>query len=110
MLLLLLGAVKEYDTPKNLMSNKFSEFYSMVQETGPQNAAFLMSVALGDDMSIDESLVNAAKQKLSKHNENPVDYGPLMKTYLQAATIMQVIIHSFIVWCHNFIHVVNLCL
>ncbi|ORX82952.1 P-loop containing nucleoside triphosphate hydrolase protein [Basidiobolus meristosporus CBS 931.73] len=39
------GNVKEFDSPKNLLSDVNSAFYSMVQETGPANAALLMSLA-----------------------------------------------------------------
>ncbi|KAK9695279.1 hypothetical protein K7432_013049 [Basidiobolus ranarum] len=39
------GRVKEFDSPKNLLSDANSSFYSMVQETGPTNAALLMSLA-----------------------------------------------------------------
>ncbi|KAG0326603.1 hypothetical protein BGZ99_009350 [Dissophora globulifera] len=39
------GQVAEYDTPRNLLSNPDSIFSSMVNETGPQNAAHLRSLA-----------------------------------------------------------------
>ena len=63
-LVLEFGAVKEFDTPRNLMMNSTSEFYSMVQETGEQNATFLKSVALGTAQSLDENLAELAKQQL----------------------------------------------
>ncbi|KAJ1988194.1 hypothetical protein H4R33_002526 [Dimargaris cristalligena] len=44
------GMVKEFDTPRNLLSDSSSQFYSMVQETGPVNAALLMSAVLANPM------------------------------------------------------------
>ena len=40
------GAMKEFDSPANLLRDKASQFYSMVHETGPENAATLHQLAL----------------------------------------------------------------
>ena len=39
------GAVKEFDSPAVLLRDPSSAFYSMVQETGEQNAAVLRGMA-----------------------------------------------------------------
>ena len=39
------GELKEYDTPKNLLSNEKSLFFGMVAETGLTNAELLKSLA-----------------------------------------------------------------
>jgi ATP-binding cassette subfamily C (CFTR/MRP) protein 1 len=39
--------VLEYDTPEELLSNEGSAFSRMVQSTGPTNAQYLCSLALG---------------------------------------------------------------
>ncbi|KAF8927650.1 P-loop containing nucleoside triphosphate hydrolase protein [Dissophora ornata] len=41
------GEIKEFDTPANLLSRPDSVFTSMVDETGPANAALLRSLAFG---------------------------------------------------------------
>lgn len=90
-----LGSVKEYDTPKNLMLNEDSEFFSMVQETGPQNAAFLRAVALGTDerSTVDNDLVRAAKESLASvavtGAGQVMEGGPLMKSIYAAASALQ---------------------
>eukprot|EP00455_Lapot_gusevi_P037310 TRINITY_DN416_c0_g1_i6.p1 TRINITY_DN416_c0_g1~~TRINITY_DN416_c0_g1_i6.p1 ORF type:complete len:1330 (+),score=511.36 TRINITY_DN416_c0_g1_i6:191-4180(+) len=48
-LVLNFGEVAEFDTPGRLLSNPESMFSSMVNETGPQNAALLRSLALEAD-------------------------------------------------------------
>ena len=49
MLVLDSGSALEYDTPKELLTNpKYSEFASMVAETGPETAKYLHSVAVGN--------------------------------------------------------------
>jgi hypothetical protein len=40
------GTMKEFDSPANLLRDKASQFYSMVHETGPENAATLHQLAL----------------------------------------------------------------
>ena len=91
----ILGQVKEYDTPKNLMQNPQSEFYAMVQETGEQNAAYLRAVAMGDDASViskDDILATRAKKKLVESaNETQIEGGPLMRAIYRAAMQFQVI-------------------
>jgi len=47
-LVLNLGTLLEYDTPKALLSDPGSEFSAMVDETGPTNAAYLRALANGD--------------------------------------------------------------
>ncbi|KAF9973525.1 hypothetical protein BGZ73_003215 [Actinomortierella ambigua] len=49
------GDIKEFDTPANLLSNPASVFSSMVDETGPTNAALLrrLAVAAAKGESID---------------------------------------------------------
>ena len=42
------GRKLEYDTPQNLLANPGGVFTSMVEETGPENAAFLRKVARGE--------------------------------------------------------------
>ena len=85
--------MKEYDTPKNLMNDINSEFYSMVQETGPQNAAFLRAVALGLDEASTErcDLVRAAKEHLASApgGGQIMEGGPLMKSIYAAANTFQ---------------------
>lgn len=93
-LVLELGSVKEYDTPKNLMTDVNSEFYGMVQETGPQNAAFLRAVALGTDevaSSVNLDLVRAAKESLANTSVGAqlMEGGPLMKSVYAAANTFQ---------------------
>ncbi len=66
-LVLELGRVKEFDTPKALLMNEKSEFFSMVEETGPKNAAYLKSIAIDGsvaDTKEIELLAEAGKQKL----------------------------------------------
>jgi hypothetical protein len=88
-----LGRVKEYDTPRNLMSDETSEFFSMVQETGPQNAAFLRAVAMGTDeaSTVDGNLVRAAKESLAKVSGGAqlMEGGPLMRSVYAAASTFQ---------------------
>lgn len=93
-LVLELGTVKEYDTPKNLMNDVNSEFYSMVQETGPQNAAFLRAIALGTDdaaSTLNLDLVRAAKESLANVSGSAqmMEGGPLMKGFYSAASTFQ---------------------
>lgn len=88
-----MGTVKEYDTPKNLMCDESSEFYSMVQETGPQNAAFLRAVAMGTDevSTVDGNLVRAAKESLANvaGGGQVMEGGVLMQNVYAAATTFQ---------------------
>ncbi|KAJ1654449.1 hypothetical protein IWQ61_005620 [Dispira simplex] len=46
------GTVREFDTPHNLLLNENSQFYSMVQETGPVNAALLISTAIQGEVAV----------------------------------------------------------
>ncbi|XWS55359.1 hypothetical protein CRYUN_Cryun10bG0167800 [Craigia yunnanensis] len=48
-LLLDSGRVLEYDTPEELLSNEESAFSKMVRSTGPANAQYLRSLALGGE-------------------------------------------------------------
>lgn len=41
----------EHNTPRELLTNKESTFYKMVQSTGSMNAEYLRSLVLGDDKS-----------------------------------------------------------
>ncbi|KAF9921984.1 hypothetical protein FBU30_007941 [Linnemannia zychae] len=54
------GEIKEFDTPANLLSNPNSVFSSMVDETGPANAALLRSLAnaaaAGNTIAVEEVL------------------------------------------------------
>jgi len=89
-LVLEFGTVKEFDTPRNLMMNPQSEFYSMVQETGEQNATFLKSVALGGVQALDDSLAELAKQQLLTQDFHDLaHYGPLMQDVLRSAMKFQ---------------------
>ena len=46
---LLSRQVLEYDTPEELLSNEESAFSKMLQSTGPANAQYLRSLALGGE-------------------------------------------------------------
>ncbi|KAF3450334.1 hypothetical protein FNV43_RR06414 [Rhamnella rubrinervis] len=45
------GRVLEYDSPEKLLSNEESAFSRMVQSTGPANAKYLRSLALGGQLN-----------------------------------------------------------
>jgi ABC-type proline/glycine betaine transport system ATPase subunit len=88
-----LGEVKEYDTPARLLANPNSEFTAMVNETGPQNAAFLRSVAFGevDALHATDTLVEEAKKKIEAGPKqgSVLHNGPLMTSVDTAAMTMQ---------------------
>ena len=88
-LVLEFGRVKEYDTPKALLLNENSEFYSMVSETGPSNAAYLRSVAIDGISTIcdeQDSLDELGKQKLLNIHESRFEnMGKLMRSVEAAA-------------------------
>lgn len=44
-----LGKIVEMDTPANLLSNPDSEFSRLVDETGPQQSAYLRRLAMGEE-------------------------------------------------------------
>lgn len=88
-LVLEFGKVKEYDTPKALLQDPNSEFSSMVNETGPSNAAYLRAVAIEGVVSMTDeldSLADIAKMKLMSVNESKFgNMGPLMTAVEGAA-------------------------
>ncbi|KAG0223167.1 hypothetical protein BGW42_006079 [Actinomortierella wolfii] len=69
------GEVKEFDTPANLLNNPDSVFSSMVDETGPTNAALLrrLAVAAAHGESID---LTAALDLKEEVEENDQDFVP----------------------------------
>ena len=78
-----LGAVKEYDTPRNLLLDPTSEFTSMVHETGPQNEATLRNIAIhntADKADELQRLADLAATKLAtKATQEQFSLGPLMR-------------------------------
>ena len=59
MLVLGAGASLEFGTPKALLADKDGVFYSMVEETGPANAAALHQVAAGGKEAMAEMIAAA---------------------------------------------------
>ena len=94
-LVLELGKVKEFDTPKALMSNPHSEFFSMVEETGPENASYLKAIALDETRSKfqadTDNLAIIAKQKLVDGSDFAYGgkKGPLMLAVEAAAFLFK---------------------
>ncbi|KAF9430894.1 hypothetical protein BGZ76_000670 [Entomortierella beljakovae] len=68
------GEIKEFDTPANLLSRPDSIFSSMVDETGPANAALLRSLAI----AAAEGNSIAVEQVLAASNNNSGDKEELM--------------------------------
>jgi ATP-binding cassette, subfamily C (CFTR/MRP), member 1 len=92
-LVLELGRVLEYDSPKNLLLNNNSEFSAMVRDTGPENEASLRATALGDANILAKQrqetndLAIAAQNKLE--NGRQINWGPLMEGYRDASHVMR---------------------
>ncbi|KAF9181719.1 hypothetical protein BGZ50_005356 [Haplosporangium sp. Z 11] len=65
------GEIKEFDTPANLLSRPDSVFSSMVEETGPMNAALLRSLATAaaEGNTLDVKEVFAASQSKEEVEE-----------------------------------------
>jgi ABC-type multidrug transport system fused ATPase/permease subunit len=63
------GEIREFDTPANLLSDPNSVFSSMVEETGPTNAALLRSLAnaaaAGNAIAVEE-VFGANEPKVAK--------------------------------------------
>jgi ABC-type multidrug transport system fused ATPase/permease subunit len=63
------GQIIEFDSPKKLLSKKGGVLSGMVEATGPDSAAYLRSIALGQ-VSVAESIVALTKSsELAKSNE-----------------------------------------
>jgi ABC-type multidrug transport system ATPase subunit len=98
-LVLEFGRVKEFDTPRNLLSNESSEFYSMVAETGERNAAMLKAMAFRDDEGLvsdlavaSDLLAQEAKKKLTAANlasSSLSAAGPLMRAVIEASSTLR---------------------
>lgn len=92
-LVLEFGRVKEFDSPKALLMNPQSEFSSMVDETGPTNAAFLRHVAIEGTSGVNDeinTLAEMAKAKLLITNESRFqNMGTLMRAVEEAAWTMR---------------------
>ena len=91
-LVLDLGTVREFDSPKELLSRD-SEFASMVHDTGPENEKSLRATAMGDVSALkaqqDEiaCLADAAKSRFD--NGEQLQWSPLMAKYRDASKIMK---------------------
>lgn len=95
--------MKEFDTPRNLLSDENSEFFSMVAETGEKNAAMLKAMAFRSDDGLttdlnvaSKLLADEAKKKLSTV-QNLASFGggltgavgPLMRAVLDAGSTLR---------------------
>jgi len=97
------GRIAEFDSPKALLSNRESIFYSLVQETGPQSARFLMSVVFGE-LEYEKELERAAQEALQNQlveNEETAEQfkeekqrGTLQEKALNAAKFLEEAIHN----------------
>ena len=93
-LVLELGCVKEFDTPRALLLDEKSEFASMCHDTGPENEASLRAVALGGDigkLKIErEQVARKALQRInSVSSAAHFGMGPLMKGVRDSAAIFK---------------------
>ena len=57
------GKIVEFDTPKSLLSNSSSIFYSLVQETGPTTSRYLFQIVFGE-VEYEKELQKAAEKAL----------------------------------------------
>ena len=92
-LVLDIGQVLEYDSPKNLLSRD-SEFASMVHDTGPENEASLRAAALGEITPVLQAQKEENKRlaEIALHRNDKGEamvWGNLMSSYRQASNIMR---------------------
>lgn len=62
------GKIVEFDTPANLLNKKDGVLHGMVEATGAENAAFLMSIVFGQ-VSVADSLLNKSTEVLKSSLE-----------------------------------------
>merc|ERR1712151_1338477 len=66
------GVAKEFDSPKAPLANPDSQFLTMVNDTGPENAAILTQVANGE-LNIHDAIAAAAAKAAKEEDSEPDD-------------------------------------
>lgn len=88
------GELAEIDTPANLLANPDSHFSSMVDETGPENAAFLRRVASGEVVDYMKELDEAAERAKVLTDSHVISRGPLARRFEEAIDVCLEGIHN----------------